>query len=1001
MIKKIVLALMAVLMGVSMAAQTVPGGVTAKVVNRAGRVPVQGATVTLSRDGQVVSTVTSASDGSFTINSIPDGQYSMKVLAEGFAPAIVNVSVEGFVRDLIFVSLVAEQVISDIDDTSFAEFDMDDSGYSDNPAILYGANDPYNNIVSYGFSDIRFKNRGYNSETQDVLLAGIRLNDAITGYSPYSLWSGLNEAMRSKEVTNGLENHSVWTGGYNGVTNILGNPSSVRPGWRFSILSNSALYRLRLMANYASGMLDNGWSYAFNVSARLGGNDWVQGVYYRSFSYYAGAEKKFNDRNTLAFFTFAAPGERGAQNASTQEVYDLMEDNMYNSNWGYQKGKIRNARVRTTFEPVFVLKYKGKPTDNLDLNATLLYRTGMNGYSAMDWYDSADPRPDYYRNLPSFFYDENADLGRLDTYKAAAAAERWRTDVNTSHVDWQHLYNVNYNSADGRSKYIQQSRRTDQNDLNLALSAKWRAKSWLTVDGGLNGRFNRTEFFETAHDLLGGDYFLNINNFAERDFAFSEARIQYDLDYWLDHGRQAEKVAKGGKYGYDYYANVRNASIWANGQLDLGSFKANLAGRIGVESFWREGLVRNGLFPGLDDNGNEYVIDDINLTTYDDNGDVVTSKGKSDISTFIVGSVKAGLEYDFTGGHRIYANAGFFLDAPKFNQAFLSPRTRNTLMNGLTNVKTVSADLNYQYSSNGYEIRATAFWTKIMDQSDLMSFYDDSYNSFTNFAMTGIDQRHAGIEVGFKIPMPFLEGLAVQGALSAGEYIYTSTPMMTETIDNSSETVVSDVPLTYWASHPVYQKDASGSYVTDAFGNYKVEKVQKHYVPSTPQIATNIALNYRTRSYWFFTLGANIFAESYLDMNPLYRTELAVVGPDDNLTNAVRNEHRLNWYMNETVINQGLSPVEIEYMAAQEKLYDKPLVLLNISIGKSWYINRKYNFGFSLEAKNLLNNRWVKTGGYEQTRLIDSESYTRYYRFDSKYFYMQGANYMLNLYYRF
>lgn len=159
MIKKIVLALMAVLMGVSVAAQTVPGGVTAKVVNRAGRVPVQGATVTLSRDGQVVSTVTSASDGSFTINSIPDGQYSMKVLAEGFAPAIVNVSVEGFVRDLIFVSLVAEQVISDIDDTSFAEFDMDDSGYSDNPAILYGANDPYNNIVSYGFSDIRFKNR--------------------------------------------------------------------------------------------------------------------------------------------------------------------------------------------------------------------------------------------------------------------------------------------------------------------------------------------------------------------------------------------------------------------------------------------------------------------------------------------------------------------------------------------------------------------------------------------------------------------------------------------------------------------------------------------------------------------------------------------------------------------------------------------------------------------------------------------------------------------------
>jgi hypothetical protein len=1001
MFKKSVLALAAMLFSVALFAQALPGGITAKVVNRAGRVPVEGAVITVSMNGQTVETARSASDGQFTIKGLADGTYNMVVRAEGFAEANVNVSVEGFVRDLIFVSLVAEQVISDIDDTSFAEFDMEDSGYSDSPAILYGANDPYNSIVSYGFSDVRFKNRGYNSESQDVLLAGVKLNDAITGYSPYSLWSGLNEAMRSKEVTMGLEANQTSFGSYNGVTNILGNPSSIRPGWRFSVLSNSALYRLRLMANYASGTLDNGWSYAFNVSARLGGNDWVKGVYYRSLSYYAGAEKKIDDRNSIAFFTFAAPGSRGVQNSSTQEVYDMMGDNMYNSNWGYQNGKMRNARVRSTFEPVFVVKYKAKPLDNLDVNAAIVFRTGMNGYTALDWYDSADPRPDYYRNLPSYFYDENTDLGRLDMYKAAAARENWATNVNASHVNWDHLYNVNYNSADGRSKYVQQSRRTDQNDLNLAASAKWLANSWFTLNGGVNARINRTEYFQTAKDLLGGDYFLNINNFAERDYAFSTAKIQYDLDYWLDHGREAEKITKGGKYGYDYYAQVRDASVWANSIFNFGSFKANLAGKAGVSSFWREGLMRNGLFPGLDASGKEYVIDNVNLTSYDDDGNVVTSMGKSDISTFAVGSVKGGLEYDFTGGHRIYANAGWFMDAPRFNQAFLSPRTRNSLMKDLTTVKTLSADINYQYSNSGYELRATAFWTKIMDQSDLMSFYDDSYNSFTNFAMTGIDERHAGIEVGFKVPMPFLSGLSLQGAVSAGEYIYTSTPTMTQTIDNSSETVVTGEPVTYWASHPIYKKDASGSYVTDDFGNYIVDKEQKHYVPSTPQLAANLALNYRTRSYWFFNLGANMFANSYLDMNPLYRTELAVIGPDDNVTKAVRNEHRMNWYMNETVINQGLSPQEIEYMASQEKLNEKPLFLVNFSVGKSWYIHRKYNFGFSLEAKNILNDKCVRTGGYEQTRLIDSESYTRYYRFDSKYFYMQGANYMLNLYFRF
>ena len=87
-------------------------------------------------------------------------------------------------------------------------------------------------------------------------------------------------------------------------------------------------------------------------------------------------------------------------------------------------------------------------------------------------------------------------------------------------------------------------------------------------------------------------------------------------------------------------------------------------------------------------------------------------------------------------------------------------------------------------------------------------------------------------------------------------------------------------------------------------------------------------------------------------------------------------------------------------MTTQEKF--DPAILLNLSIGKSWYIQYKYQLGFSFNLKNMLNNRSVKTGGYEQTRLVDNTvSRTQYYRFDSKYFYMAGTNYMLNIYFRF
>jgi hypothetical protein len=87
-------------------------------------------------------------------------------------------------------------------------------------------------------------------------------------------------------------------------------------------------------------------------------------------------------------------------------------------------------------------------------------------------------------------------------------------------------------------------------------------------------------------------------------------------------------------------------------------------------------------------------------------------------------------------------------------------------------------------------------------------------------------------------------------------------------------------------------------------------------------------------------------------------------------------------------------------LTSQEKFDDAWLV--NFSIGKSWYINRKYQLGFNLNARNILNNKNIKTGGFEQTRMVDNTvSKERYYKFDPKYFYMPGFNYMLNLYFKF
>ena len=966
MIKKYLLSISALILSVAMSAQNPTGGVKGVVVDRSSKTALDGAVLKLYSGTQEIATVRTGADGSFYIPDLKDGMYDLVIENSNYLQSKVNVTVnDGYVKNMFKLSLTPVHKVGEVDDASFTEFDLDDSGYQDSPTILFGQNDVFNNIAGYNFSSVRFRVRGYSSESQDVYMAGVRMNDAITGYTPYSLWSGLNEAVRSKESVNGSEISDYGFGGYNGLTNIDPMASKVRTGWRGSVLTNSALYRLRLMMTYSSGELDNGWSYAFSASARLGGNDWIKGVYYRSFGYYGSVEKKFGEEHKLGLTFMAAPGQRGAQNGSTQEVYDLMGDNMYNSNWGYYNGKVRNARVKKTHEPIAILKYDFTPeSKKLKASATVLYRFGKNGYTALDWYDAPDPRPDYYRNLPSYFFMDNTDYNRLNYSKYMWAKEQWEQDIpSITHINWDRLYAVNAmnSTADGnRSKYVIEERRTDQQDLNFAANAKWSPVNCFTLAGGLSYKWNRTEYYKILDDLLGGDYYVNIDQFAERDYASSVTMYQNDLDYYLKNGK-AQTLKQGDKYGYDYYANVRRAEAWVSGKFSKFGLDVALAGRIGYTKYWREGLLRKGLFPGLDANGQPMTYEGKIITTYDPiTGDAITSLGKSEVKDFLTGAAKLNVSYVIPGGHRVYANAAFIADAPNFNQAFISPRTRNSIVPNLKTNKTLTADLNYAYSNSGYDVRVTGYYTAIKDQSKVMSFYDDAQNSFTNFAMSGIDQRHIGLELGFKVPLP-VPNLALQGVVSYGQFVYTSNPKMYQTYDNSAA-IVEDtygVTIPYWKSHPT----ADG-------------KTVKHYVSGTPQLATSLGLSWN-KNYWFVDADVDYFDFAYLDMNPLYRTDMATSGPDKTVT-----------------------PTEIEYMAAQEKF--KGAVLVNASVGKSWYIKRNYQLGFSLQVKNILNTTNLRTGGYEQTRLVDNTvSKERYYRFDSKYFYMSGINYMLNIYFRF
>lgn len=929
--------LLSLLLLVSTTAFAQDGGVTGKVVSRDGRSALSNVKVVVEPLGV---TVTTDADGRFTLPNMPKGDYQLSFETPEFEQLSIAVRVGKMVKDLHAV-ILSPDVQAMIDDSVFAEFDTDlASDAQALPSSLSASKDVFNNIASYKFSEMRFNVRGYDSQYSNIYLNGIPFNDAMTGYGPWSLWSGLNDATRNQENYSGLTPSDFGVGGIGGATNINARASQMRKGFRVSAVNANSMYRFRLMLSYASGALDNGWSYALSFSTRQGGNSYVDGVYYNSYAYFGSVEKLFGARQNhrLGLTFMASPTERGAQQAATDEAYKLFGDNYYNPNVGYQDGKMRNTRVRNTHEPIAMLTYTWDITDRTRLTAATSLRFGYNGYSALTWKDGADPRPDYYRYMPSYFQMRKAQGDTPEGDKTWDELSFDATASWTGRMDWDSFYQKNYETTPEGveemfapqgthfSNTIIEERHTDQLDYNFVANISHTFLDNSRIFGGVRARINRTEYYDEVKDLLGGDYWLDVDKFAQRDFGSNVIAYQNDLAYYEQYGH-AKMAKEGDKMSYDYYANLRTAQLWAMYARSFGNFSMNIGGEVGFASLWRDGQWRKGLFPN-------------------------NSYGNSEKLNYLTYRVKGNFNYRISGAHSVSASIMMMQDAPKFQSAFVSARTRNQVTPGLSAEKIFGGELTYNLNLPYIKARLSGFYTQMSDLSKVISFYDDTENSFTNFAMSGIDKRYYGVELGVQVPI--WNGLSFNGAVSWGNYTYTSNPNFVSIVDNSAKIKYED---------------------TVNWDGYKVE--------STPQFAANIGLNYRGPRNWFAAVDLNIYANNYLSMNPFYRTNAAV----ESFASA----------------NGGLNDLlEIKKIKQEEKL--DAAYVLNASVGKNWSIQRTYTLGFSLEVKNILNTQDTRTGGYEQMRMYKSrtkDGSERFTRFDSKYFYLLGTTYYLNVYFRF
>src|SRR5690606_24947731 len=113
----------------------------------------------------------------------------------------------------------------------------------------------------------------------------------------------------------------------------------------------------------------------------------------------------------------------------------------------------------------------------------------------------------------------------------------------------------------------------------------------ITLYGGLSFTQQKTESYKEIEDLLGGDFFIDLNSFAESEYNGNTTVGQNNLDI------PNHLVKEGDKYNYDYISRFSKGLGWAQASFTYNRVDFFAAASYGMNSFSREGLFRNGLYP--------------------------------------------------------------------------------------------------------------------------------------------------------------------------------------------------------------------------------------------------------------------------------------------------------------------------------------------------------------------------------------------------------------------
>jgi len=1090
---KLLSLMFALAIGLTTMAQTSLKG---RVIDDATQLPVVGAKVTLAN--QNISTTTNA-EGEFSLLYLEAMDEEVLVEADGYVVALELINLQDNQANQLDDIVLQQDVVAQAQDEvvlNISESEMnDDEGRTQSQASSASAStDVFNSNTSFAWSTARFRHRGYQNYEENYYIEGLHFNSQERGQFNFSAMGGLNDASRYKEVLNPMEATNFAFGGIGRATNYLMGATRYAQGWKIGAAGTNRHYKARVNATYSSGLMPSGWAVAAQIAYRF--SPYIdqkgiigEGIKYYSLGYFLTAERVW-DNARLKLITFGAPTERGQNGAVTQEVYDLTGTIYYNPYWGYQGGKVRNSRIVKSYDPTVIAAYEMKIDEVNRIKIAAGYHYSMYSNSAINFYNAPDPKPDYYRNLPSFYWDgqianpnyatsagqlfDNAgnhypwglfigqDLNgksfgsgfighdgnlvgpSVDEAQYNKLVDLWTSrDNKTTQISWDDLYAANYaNNAinpDGSAHYIVERRHNDLQEATATVNYVNTQFEHLKMTASLEGKFAQGIHYKTMDDLLGGNQWIDIDAFADRDIkelatnsGFTQADIAALVQNDLYHPDKA--IRTGDRFGYDYRMNMGHLKAWYQNEWTFNEVDFYYALALEYNSMQRTTCMFNGrqaylatlayqrgtMYKYLGDNTDQYKT--------------VRSSYYGNTHHFVDPAFKLGVNYKINGRNKLKFNALAETRAPYARDAYISQRIHDRVVDNIythdkaknlkefygSNEKVVSADLTYEFNYPVVRGRITGFFTQSWNGTELNGYYDDEARTFVNQAMTGIDKRYVGFEVAaaFKLGTYF----TLIPIASLGDYRYTSNPTALTSAENGM---------------PMTQDDVTKELIYEVRDKVLLKGL---HLSTGPQANASLKLAFFHPKMWFADVTVSYHDLNYLSVAPSRRMQGLYTGVrtdghsvngwyGDEFANAIETTDGSTvrytvdektgdiHYENAVLDKNGVPVLRYPYniMTMQESLAaTNPLnrFLIDVSLGKLIYLPNRQSLSLNLSVSNITNNTHFKTGGYQQARLPratrqgeldyhNSVITANAWKFPSKYYYAWGANFFFTVTYKF